>query len=111
VAIKTARHGRPRIRHRSKYRVRSANLHRGAHSSRHNTITLSWEDWRAVIDMLREKELPSMREHADSIEPLLDRHAPDEPMVTIGHDSLTDDVILWFCNWARWQLGIPLPPD
>jgi hypothetical protein len=24
--------------------------------------------------------------------------------------SLTDDVYLRSYNWARWQLGIPLPP-
>jgi hypothetical protein len=71
-------------------------------------VTLSWENWCAVLDMLREKELPSMREHADSIDRLLDRHAADEPMVTF---SLTDDVFLRFCSWAGWQLGIPLPPD
>jgi hypothetical protein len=56
-----------------------------------NPITLSWEDWRAVIDVLRAKELPFMREHPDHIERLLERHGPDEPMVTL---SLTDDVYL-----------------
>jgi hypothetical protein len=71
-------------------------------------VTLSWEDWRAIIDMLREMELPYLREHADRIARLFDRHAADKPIVTL---SRTDDVILWFCNWARWQLGIPLPPD
>jgi hypothetical protein len=29
------------------------------------TITLSWEDWRAVIAVLGEKALPYMLEHAD----------------------------------------------
>jgi hypothetical protein len=72
-----------------------------------NPITLSWEDWRAVIDVLRATELPYKREHADIIERLLDRHAPDEPMVTL---SLTDDVYLRSYNWARLALGIPLPP-
>jgi len=48
-----------------------------------NTITLSCKDWRAVIDVLREKALPCMREHADIIERVIDRHAPDEPMVTL----------------------------
>ena len=72
-----------------------------------NAITLSWEDWRAVIDVLRAKDLPYMREHADHIERLLDRHAADEPMVTL---SLTDDVYLRSYNAARLELGIPLPP-
>ena len=71
------------------------------------TITLSWEDWRAVIAVLREKQLPYMREHADHIERLLERHGPDEPMVTL---SLTDDVFLRSYNGARLELGIPLPP-
>jgi hypothetical protein len=72
-----------------------------------NPITLSWEHWRAVIEVLRAKELPYMREHADIIERLLDRRAADEPMVTL---SLTDDVYLRSYNWARLELGIPLPP-
>jgi hypothetical protein len=33
-----------------------------------NPMTLSWEDWRTVIDVRRAKDLPSMREHADIIE-------------------------------------------
>jgi hypothetical protein len=33
-----------------------------------NTITLSWEDWRAVIAVLRAKQLPYIREHADHVE-------------------------------------------
>lgn len=73
-----------------------------------NPITLSWEDWRAVIAMMREHGLPYELEHADHIERLLEQRAPDEPMVTL---SLTDDVYLRFYNWARWLLGIPLPPD
>jgi hypothetical protein len=48
-----------------------------------------------------------MREHTDIIERLLDRHAPDESMVTL---SLTDDVHLRSYNAARLALGIPLPP-
>jgi hypothetical protein len=58
--------------------------------------------------MLREKALPSMLEHANVIEELLERHGPDEPMVRL---SLTDDVFLRSDNWARLQLGIPLPVD
>jgi hypothetical protein len=72
-----------------------------------NAVTLSWEDWRAVIDVLRAKELTYMHEHADIIERLLERHAADEPMVTL---SLTDDVYLRSYNGARLELGIPLPP-
>ena len=71
-------------------------------------MTLSWEDWRAVIAALREKGLPYMLEHADHIEWLLEQHGPGEPMVRL---SLTDDVFLRSYNWARVQLGIPLPPD
>jgi len=71
-------------------------------------ITLSWEDWRAVIAVLRTKALPYMLEQADYIERLLEQHGPDEAMVAL---SLTDDVYLRSYNWARWQLGIPLPPD
>ncbi len=55
------------------------------------TIALSWEDWRAVIAVLREKGLPSMVEHANAIEEQLERHGPDEPTVRL---SLTDDVYL-----------------
>ncbi len=33
-----------------------------------NTITLSWEDWRAVIAVLRAKQLPYIREHVDHVE-------------------------------------------
>ena len=69
---------------------------------------LSWEDWRAVISVLRAKALPSMLEHADHIERLQERHGPDEATVAL---SLTDDVFLRSYNWARWQLGSPLPPD
>jgi hypothetical protein len=71
-----------------------------------NTITLSWEQWRAVIAVLREKALPSMLEHANVIEEQLEQHGPGEPTVWL---SLTDDVFLRSCSWARVQLGIPLP--
>lgn len=73
-----------------------------------NPITLSWEDWRAIIAALREKGIPYMLEHANVIEAQLERHGPDESTVRL---SLTDDVFLRSSNWARWQLGIPLPPD
>ena len=71
-----------------------------------NAITLSWEDWRAVIEALRAKGLPYMREHADSIERQLDQHAPDEPIVRL---ILENDLFLRSYNWARLELGIPLP--
>jgi hypothetical protein len=72
-----------------------------------NPITLLWEDWRAVIDVMREKALPYMLDHANHIERLLEQHGPDEQIVRL---SLTDDVFLRSYNWARLQLGIPLPP-
>ena len=72
------------------------------------TIELIWETWRDVIAILREKGLPSMTEHADSLERQLERHGPGEPTVRL---SLTDDVFLRSYNWARWQLEIPLPVD
>jgi hypothetical protein len=71
-------------------------------------ITLSWEDWRAVIAVLRTTGLRYKMEHADHIECRLEQHGPDEATVTL---HLTDDVFLRSYNWARWQLGIPLPPD
>ena len=71
-------------------------------------IELPWESWRAVIDALRAKGLPSMLEHADHAERLLERHGPDEPTVRL---SLTDDVFLRSYNWTRVQLRIPLPAE
>jgi len=38
---------------------------------------------------------------------VLERHGPGEPTVRL---SLTDDVFRRSYNWARLQLGIPLPP-
>ena len=72
-----------------------------------NAITLSWEDWRAVITVLRDPGPAYRAEHADRIERLLEQHAPDEAKVTL---DLTDDVYLRSYNWARLALGIPLPP-
>jgi hypothetical protein len=72
------------------------------------TITLSWETWHAVIAVLREKALPYMLEHANELEQQLERHSPDQAMVTL---HLTDDLFLRSYNWARWQLGIPLPVE
>jgi hypothetical protein len=72
------------------------------------TITLSWETWRAVIATLREKALPYMLDHADRLEQQLEQHPPDQATVPL---NLTDDMFLRSYNWARWQLGIPLPPD
>ena len=73
-----------------------------------NAIELPWETWRAVIAVLRAKGLLYMLEHADHLERQLERHGPDEAMVTL---SLTDDVFLRSYNWARVQLGIPLPEN
>jgi hypothetical protein len=64
-------------------------------------ITLPWDDWRAVIAVLREKALPSMLEHADHLEQQLERHGPGESVVRL---SLTDDVFLRSSNWARIRL-------
>jgi hypothetical protein len=71
-------------------------------------IELPWEDWRDIIDALRAKGLPYMRDHADVLERQLDQHAPDQSTVRL---NLTDDVYLRSFNWARLQLGIPLPPE
>ncbi len=76
--------------------------------NRMRTITLPWETWRAVIAVLREKALPYMREHADQLEQQLEQHPPDQAMVTL---ALTEDLFLRSSNWARWQLGIPLPVE
>jgi hypothetical protein len=73
-----------------------------------NAIVLSWEDWRAVVDVLRAKALPYMLEHADHMERLLEQHGPGEAIVRL---SLTDDVYLRSYNFARCGLGIPLPAD
>jgi hypothetical protein len=45
---------------------------------------------------------------SNSLEQQLERHGPDEPTVRL---RLTDDVFRRSDTWARWQLGIPLPPD
>jgi hypothetical protein len=71
-----------------------------------NAITLPWEAWRAVIDVLRVKGLPYMQGHTDIIKRRLDQHAANEHTVTL---HLTDDVYLRSYNWARLELGIPLP--
>lgn len=72
------------------------------------TITLPWEDWRAIIAALRAKGLPYMLEHADRLEQQLDQHPPDQATVAL---NLTEDLFLRSFNWARWQLGIPLPVE
>ena len=41
-----------------------------------NAITLSWEDWRAVIAVMRAHGLPYEFEHADHVEQLLDSTPP-----------------------------------
>ena len=52
----------------------------------------------AVIEMLREKALPSMVEHADRIEAQLERHGPGEGRVTL---ALNEDVSYSSYNIAR----------
>jgi hypothetical protein len=49
-----------------------------------------------------------MLEHADHLEQQRERHGLGEPTVRL---SLTDDVFLRSYNWARVQLGIPLPVE
>jgi hypothetical protein len=71
-------------------------------------IELPWETWRAMIAVLRTTEAPYKPEHANVIEEQHERHGPGETTVRL---SLTDDVFLRSYNWARWQLGIPLPVD
>jgi hypothetical protein len=71
-------------------------------------VTLPFEDWRAVIATMRTPGLPLwMREHADRIERMVDEHGPGEAEVTL---NLSDDVYLRSYNYARVELGIPLPP-
>jgi hypothetical protein len=72
-----------------------------------NAIELPFETWRAIIAVLRQKGVPYMLEHADHLERHLDQHPPD----AVVRLSLTDDVYLRSYNWARVQLGIPLPVD
>jgi hypothetical protein len=72
-----------------------------------NAVTRSWEDGRAVIAVLRAKGVPARRQYADHSERRRDQHAPGEATVRL---SRTDDVYLRSYTWARWQLGIPLPP-
>jgi len=60
-----------------------------------NTITLSSEDWRAVIAILPQNPLPFRPEHADSLEGLLEQHSPGEPTIRL---SLTDDLFLRTSN-------------
>lgn len=71
-----------------------------------NVVELPFETWRAVIDVLRAKGLPYMLEHADHLERLVDQHPPD----AVVRLSFTDDVYLRSYNYARVELGIPLPP-
>ncbi len=71
------------------------------------TIELPFETWRAVIDTLRAKTLPYMLEHADRLERQLDQYSPGQSMVSL---DLNDDIYHRSFNWARLELGLPLPP-
>jgi hypothetical protein len=62
----------------------------------------------AVIGVLPEKGLTDTLQHNDHNEQLLGHHGPHETVVAL---ILTDDVFLRSYNWARVQLGIPLPID
>ena len=72
-----------------------------------NIIPHSWDDWRAIIAVLREKGLDYMLDHADQLEQLLEHHGPDEPVVTL---SMTDDLYHRSYTWARVTVGMPMPP-
>ena len=72
------------------------------------TVESPWESWRAVVAVLREKGPPSMLEHADRLEQMLEQHPPDQYVVSL---SMNDNLFLRSVNWARWQLGIPLPVE
>ncbi len=87
----------PCIRHRPTRRPTCHVLSPRLYHRSMNPITLSWEDWRAVIAVPRATGLPSMLEHATVIEAQLVRHGPDEPTVRL---SLTDDVFLRSDTWA-----------
>jgi hypothetical protein len=72
-----------------------------------NPITLSWEDWRAVISVLRETGLDysglnSMVEHADRLAQQREQHGPDEPTVRL---SSTDDGFRRFNPSAQADCG------
>ena len=71
------------------------------------TVRLTWQDWRRVIATLRAKRLPYMLDHAYRLEERLELHPRGEPVVAL---DLNDDVYLRSFNWARLQLGLPLPP-
>ena len=88
-------------------RDRRRRLRHGSYHRAMNAVTLSWEDWRAVIAAMRAHGLPYELEHAEHIERVLEQHAPEEDPVVL---SLTDDVSLRSYNGARVRLGIPLPP-
>jgi hypothetical protein len=72
------------------------------------TIALPWGDVAGHHRRAARKGLPYTLDHADRLEQQLDQHPPDQATVTL---SLTEDVFLRSYNWARWQLGIPLPSD
>jgi hypothetical protein len=50
----------------------------------------------------------SDRKAHDRPEETTERHAPDQPVVIL---HLTDDLFPRSFQWARWQLGMPLPVD
>ena len=48
-----------------------------------STIALPWETWRAIVAVLRAKDLTSMLEHADALEQRLEQHATNQAIVTL----------------------------
>lgn len=69
-----------------------------------STMVLSWTDWRRVIAVLRENDLPYMVHHATLIEALLEAHSPGEELVALPR---TDDVSLRSDHWSRLWRGSP----
>jgi hypothetical protein len=48
-----------------------------------------------------------MRVPATLIEARLEAHGPGEELVGL---PLSEEIVLRSLTWARWQLGLPLPP-
>ena len=77
-------------------------------SSRVQTARVCWV--KTVVSRVSERRgsVSDLRSHADRLEQRLEQHGPDEATVTL---HLTDNVFLRSSTCARWQLGIPHPPD
>ena len=55
------------------------------------TIELPWANWRAIIDVLREKALPRMLEQADHLEEHVQQYPLGQATLAL---HLTDDLLL-----------------